>query len=78
MILFKWFVDQIKKARTKFAYIGFCGLGLPHTLIYGIKPTPIDSVGVNLYSIGCVQKVSKFQNPEIKANAFYLYVFFVI
>ena len=65
-----------QKARTKFAYIGFCGLGLPHTLIYGIKPTPIDSVGVNLYSIGCVQKVSKFQNPEIKANAFYLYVFF--
>ncbi len=28
-----------QKARTKFAYIGFCGLGLPHTLIYGIKPT---------------------------------------
>ena len=22
-----------QKARTKFAYIGFCGLGLPHTLI---------------------------------------------
>ena len=35
----------------------------------------MNSVGVKLYSIGCVQNVSKFQNPEIKANALCLYVF---
>ena len=39
-------------------------------------PTLKNNADVKLYSIGCVQKVSKFQNPEINANAFYLYVFF--
>lgn len=34
----------------------------------------IHSMGVELYSFGDMFDKWKFQNPEIKANAFYLYV----
>ena len=43
--------------------------------IYGIKPTLNKQRGRQTLFLGDDLNKWKFQNPEIKANAFYLYVF---